>query len=58
MTMINWKTSLAGLCAALAQILPAFGVPDNVAVAISTIAVFALGLVAKDSNVTGGSVKQ
>ena len=58
MILANWKTTAAGLCAALVQILPIFGVPAGVAAAISTIAIFILGLVAKDNNVTGGTIKQ
>ena len=55
----NWKTTLGALIALGVQVLPQLGVIDqNVATAISTIAV-ALGLIAaKDSNVTGGTKQQ
>jgi len=56
--MINWKTTASGVVAALGQVLPLFGVPANVGAAISTIGLFLIGLFAKDSNVTGGTVKQ
>jgi hypothetical protein len=56
--MINWKTTASGVLAALGQVLPFFGVPSEVAVAISTLGLFLIGLFAKDSNVTGGTVKQ
>lgn len=54
----SWKTTLFGLCAALGQILPALGVPVDVANAFSVVALFLLGLFAKDSNVTGGTVQK
>ncbi len=56
--MKNWKTTISGLVAALGQILPTFGVPTEVAQAISVVGLFFVGLFAKDSNVTGGTVKQ
>ncbi|OPY07239.1 MAG: hypothetical protein A4E68_01921 [Syntrophaceae bacterium PtaB.Bin095] len=56
--MINWKTTLSGLLAAAGQILPIFSVPAEVGQAVSTIALFLIGLFAKDSNVTGGTVRQ
>lgn len=49
MKTVNWRTTVAGLCYALGQILPAFGLPQDVSNAISTIAVFLLGLLAMDS---------
>jgi lysozyme family protein len=53
--LTNWRTSLAGVAAVLAagihQVYPQ--VPD-----LSPIAALLIGLLAKDSNVTGGSVKQ
>ena len=51
----NWQTSLSGLLAVLAagvhQVYPQF--PD-----LTPVAVLLIGLLAKDSNVTGGTVKQ
>lgn len=56
--MKNWKTTLAGVFSIAAQVLPLFGVPAEVGAAITTIAIFAIGFFAKDSNVTGGTVSQ
>jgi len=56
--MKNWKTTVAGLLAAAGQILSIFGVPVEVGSAVSVIGLFILGLVSKDSNVTGGTVNQ
>lgn len=56
--MKNWKTTLTGILAAAGQILGFFGVPAEVGNAISVIGLFLLGLFAKDSNVTGGTVNQ
>ena len=56
--MKNWKTTVAGLLAAAGQILGIFGVPVEVGSAVSVIGLFILGLVSKDSNVTGGTVSQ
>ena len=56
--MKNWKTTVAGLLAAVGQILSIFGVPVEVGSAVSVIGLFILGLVSKDSNVTGGTVNQ
>lgn len=56
--MKNWKTTVAGLLATAGQILSIFGVPVEVGSAVSVIGLFILGLVAKDSNVTGGTVSQ
>lgn len=59
--LANWKTSLAGLIALVIQIGPLVApkyITPAVANTISVIA-GALGLiVAKDKNVTGGTVKQ
>jgi len=51
--MRNWKTTSSGVLAAIGQILPLFGVPAEIGAAVSTIALFLLGLFAKDLNVTG-----
>ena len=56
--MENWKTTASGVAAAVGQILPLFGIPAEVGMAISSIALFLIGLFAKDSNVTGGTVRQ
>jgi hypothetical protein len=56
--MKSWKTTLSGVVAAIGQVLPLFGIPAEVGAAISTVALFLIGLFAKDSNVTGGSVSQ
>jgi hypothetical protein len=56
--MKNWKTTLSGLLAAVGQILPLFGAPAEVGTAISTIALFLIGLFAKDFNVSGGTIRQ
>ncbi len=56
--MKNWKTTAAGVLSAVGQLLPLFGVPTSVGTAVSTIGLFLIGLVAKDSNVTGGTVQQ
>lgn len=57
----NWKTTLSGFIAAIPQILmlfPNLGIPTEVAQGISAIGLFLIGLFSKDSNVTGGNVKQ
>ena len=56
--MKNYKTTIAGIIAALGPILLAVGIPTEVATAITTIGLFLLGLFAKDNNVTGGTVQQ
>jgi len=56
--MKNWKTTAAGILSATGQLLPLLGVPVEVGTAVSTIGLFLIGLAAKDSNVTGGTVKQ
>lgn len=56
--MKNWKTTLSGILAAAGQITPLFGVPAPVGQAISVLGLFLIGLFAKDSNVTGGTVRQ
>jgi len=54
----NWKTTASGVLAALGMIFPLFGIPAEVGNAVSTLGLFLIGLFAKDSNVTGGSVSQ
>lgn len=56
--MKNWKTTLSGVLAGLGQIVPLFGVPAEVGQAISVLGLFLIGMFAKDSNVTGGTVVQ
>ena len=59
--MTSWKTGLAGILAVLpaaAHILFPQYVTSDVATAITTILVAAGLIAAKDSNVTGGTVKQ
>jgi hypothetical protein len=56
--MKNWKTTLAGILSAAGQVLPFLGVPPEVGTAVSTVGLFLIGLLAKDHNVTGGSVSQ
>ena len=60
MNLKNWKTTVSGLLAALPQIVGLFGLPIPPAVlnGISAIGLFLIGLFAKDSNVTGGTVNQ
>ena len=54
---MNWKTTVPGLVAGIAQILKAFNIdiPQEVLDGITAIAVFALAYFAKDKDVTGGS---
>ena len=56
--MKNWKTTVSGLVAALGQVLPYLGIPQEVATAVSVVGMFLVGLFAKDSNVTGGTTVQ
>ena len=51
--MKNWKTTASGILGAFGQILPLFGIPAEVGDGISAIALFLLGLFAKDLNITG-----
>jgi hypothetical protein len=60
MRMKNWRTTLTGFTGAiLSVILPMFGggtvSPKDVAIAAS---IAGIGYLAKDSNVTGGTVMQ
>lgn len=56
--MKNWKTTVAGIIAALGPILGVIGLPTEVAAAVTTLGLFILGIFAKDNNVTGGTIKQ
>jgi hypothetical protein len=57
--MKNWLTSLFGGIAGVPQIVEgAMSKPVNWALIISGISTVILGLVAKDYNTTGGTVKQ
>ena len=56
--MKNWKTTVSGIVSAAGMLLPMFGIPAEVGNAVSVIGLFLIGLFAKDSNVTGGSVQQ
>lgn len=56
--MTNWKTTLSGILAAAGQLLPLLGVAQPVAGAVSIIGLALLGLLAKDHNVTGGTINQ
>ena len=56
---INWFTSLAGSVAGVSQIIDGFAdTPDDWAQIILGIALIIAGLLAKDLNVSGGTVKQ
>ena len=52
-TMKNWRTSLAGIIAALSTILPQFGVSQELAQAIQVVAMAAWAILSKDASVTG-----
>ena len=55
----NWQTSLCGLIIAIAEIVPKyFPTLEPYAQMVVPFATIALGLVAKDKNVTGGTVAQ
>ena len=56
--MKNWKTTCGGILGAAGTFCPYFGVPAEVGAAIATLGIFLMGLFGKDSNVTGGTVKQ
>lgn len=56
--MKNWKTTASGILAAAGQLLPILGIPAEIGAAVTTLALFLIGLFAKDNNVTGGSVRQ
>jgi len=57
--VINWKTTLAAVLAALPQVLGLLNVLDPVLANKISIILIALGLLhAKDNNVTGGTVAQ
>ena len=56
MKIVNWKTSLAGFCAAVPQVLPVIGLamPEPVSKLITGVFIFIAFLLAKDKDVTGG----
>lgn len=61
----NWMTTLAGVIASLPSLLHAFGYSGfghfgsvSVDQALAAGGVLALGFLAKDKNVTGGTVQQ
>jgi uncharacterized membrane protein len=56
----SWKTTLFGILATLPNILHLIGIvlPDPVTAALTGICGLIAWLFAKDSNVTGGTVKQ
>ena len=56
--MKNWKTTLGGVLGSCGVLFPIFGLPAEIGNAVTTIGLFIIGLFAKDSNVTGGSVNQ
>lgn len=56
--MKNWKTTVSGLISAAGMIFPAIGLPTELGQAVTVIGLFLIGLFAKDSNVTGGTVSQ
>ncbi|MBK7034673.1 MAG: hypothetical protein IPH49_15785 [Ignavibacteria bacterium] len=56
--MKNWKTTLTGIIGAIAyacNLIFGLEIPSD---AILAVAIFAIGLFAKDSNVTGGTAQQ
>ena len=54
--MVNWKTTLCGLIAGVATALANYTGPNNWQGYVSAAALVALGIIAKDFNVTGGTV--
>ena len=59
--MKNWKTFVAGLIVGIPQLLISSGIVEanNRWVSLATsVGAIVLGLVAKDNNVTGGTVRQ
>ena len=57
---MNWKTTIPGVIAGLAQIAKAFGFVVDPAIldGISAIAIIVLAYFAKDKDVTGGTKVQ
>ena len=53
MTVRNWKTTAGGVIMAIGQVLPYFGVAQDIANAVTAIGAALLGLSAKDYNVSG-----
>ena len=60
LSMKSWKTTLSAAIGAAVVLAKLFGlsIPDEVVQGIVAAAVFFVGLFAKDSNVTGGDVRQ
>lgn len=60
MNIKNWKTTLGGIVAIVAFILPKFGIelPPNIQDSMIAVGLGIATFYAKDGNVTGGSVKQ
>jgi len=55
----NWITSVFGTVAGVPQVIEGLtSVPRNWMLVISGVATLALGLAAKQANITGGTVKQ
>lgn len=56
----NKATTIPGIIAGLANVLPLFGVPvpPGIVDGITVVAVVLIGLLSKAQNVTGGSVRQ
>jgi len=56
---VNWFTSLAGSVAGVSQVIDGFAAaPDDWFKIIGGLAIMVAGLLAKDLNVSGGTVKQ
>lgn len=57
--MINWQTTLGGIIAILAGVVPLFGVSLTIEIqtALMGFGMFIVALFAKDKNVTGGTKK-
>ena len=51
----NWKTSVPAVITGIVNVLPFFGVaiPQPVVVGITTVAIFFIGIFAKDGNISG-----
>ena len=58
--MKNWKTTVAGILLGIGTPMGAAGegMYKTIGIALATVGGLLLGVAAKDSNVTGGTVKQ
>jgi hypothetical protein len=58
--MKNWKTTVGGILLGVGTPLAAAGegIYKTIGVALATVGGLIVGITAKDSNVTGGTVKQ